>query len=40
MCPEAEKADHEVVSLPIHPRVCEKTARKAVEFAIRYGEAK
>jgi perosamine synthetase len=32
MCPEAEKAAREVVNLPLHPRVSEKTAVKTVEF--------
>jgi perosamine synthetase len=31
-CPQAEKAAQEVVNLPLHPRVDEKTARKTVEF--------
>jgi perosamine synthetase len=31
-CPQAEKAAQEVVNLPLHPRVNEKTARKTVEF--------
>jgi len=32
MCPEAEKASKEVVNLPLHPRVNEKTAVKTVKF--------
>ena len=32
MCPEAEKATEEVVNLPLHPRVNEKTAEKTVQF--------
>jgi perosamine synthetase len=32
MCPEAEKAAGQVVNLPLHPRVNEKTAIKTVEF--------
>jgi len=32
MCPEAEKAAREVVNLPLHRRVNEKTAVKTVEF--------
>ncbi|MHC4555694.1 MAG: DegT/DnrJ/EryC1/StrS family aminotransferase [Planctomycetota bacterium] len=32
MCPEAEKAGHEVVNLPLHPRVNERTVKKSVEF--------
>jgi perosamine synthetase len=31
-CPQAEKAAREVVNLPLHPRVNEKTARRTVEF--------
>ncbi|UCG57506.1 MAG: DegT/DnrJ/EryC1/StrS family aminotransferase [Phycisphaerales bacterium] len=40
MCPEAEKASREVVNLPIHPRVSERTARKSVEFITHFTEAK
>jgi perosamine synthetase len=32
MCPEAEKAAHEVVNLPLHPRASEKTALKTIQF--------
>ena len=32
MCPEAEKASGQVVNLPLHPRVSEKTAQKTVKF--------
>lgn len=32
MCPEAEKAAGQVVNLPLHPRVNEKTAVKTVKF--------
>jgi len=32
MCPEAEKASHHVVNLPLHPRVSEKTAIQTVQF--------
>ena len=32
MCPMAEKASNEVVNLPLHPRVDEKTAKRTVEF--------
>jgi len=39
MCPEAEKAAKEVVNLPVHPRVSEKTAKKTVEFITRYTQA-
>ena len=36
MCPEAEKASNEVVNLPLHPRVDERTARRTVEFITRF----
>jgi hypothetical protein len=36
MCPEAEKASREVVNLPVHPRVTEKTVRKTVEFIAKF----
>ena len=36
MCPEAEKASDEVVNLPLHPRTCEKTAKRSVEFITRF----
>jgi dTDP-4-amino-4,6-dideoxygalactose transaminase len=39
MCPVAEKAAREVVNLPLHPRVSEKTVRRTVEFVVRYGQA-
>jgi len=39
MCPEAEKAAEEVVNLPVHPRVSERTAKKTVEFITRYTQA-
>jgi dTDP-4-amino-4,6-dideoxygalactose transaminase len=32
MCPVAEKASNEVVNLPLHPRVDEKTVKRTVEF--------
>ena len=32
MCPEAEKAAEQVVNLPLHPRVSEKTAAKTINF--------
>jgi perosamine synthetase len=32
MCPEAEQAARQVVNLPLHPRVSEKTALKTIEF--------
>jgi len=40
MCPEAEKAAREVVNLPLHPRVSEKTARKSVNFISRFTQIK
>ena len=36
MCPEAEKASNEVVNLPLHSRVDERTARRTVEFITRF----
>ncbi len=36
ICPQAEKAAREVVNLPMHPRVDEKTARRTVEFITGY----
>ena len=36
MCPEAEKASNEVVNLPLHPRVDEKTTKRSVEFITRF----
>lgn len=36
MCPEAERAAEEVVNLPLHLRVSEKTAIKTVEFIDKY----
>jgi perosamine synthetase len=36
MCPEAEKACNQVVNLPLHPRVSEKTVRKTVEFITQF----
>ena len=36
MCPEAERACNEVVNLPLHPRVNEKTARRTVEFITQF----
>ena len=39
MCPEAEKASREVVNLPVHPRVSEKTVRKTVDFITRFRPA-
>jgi dTDP-4-amino-4,6-dideoxygalactose transaminase len=40
MCPEAEKASREVVNLPLHPRVDEKTAKRTVEFITRFTQVK
>ena len=36
MCPEAERASREVVNLPLHPRVSEKTVQRTVEFISRF----
>jgi len=36
MCPEAEKASREVVNLPVHPRVSEKTVRRTVDFITKF----
>ncbi len=36
MCPQAEKASEEVVNLPVHPRVTEKTVQRTVEFISRF----
>lgn len=36
MCPEAEKAGRQVVNLPLHPRVGEKTVKRTVEFITKY----
>jgi len=36
MCPEAERASSEVVNLPLHPRVTEKTVQRTVEFISRF----
>jgi perosamine synthetase len=38
MCPEAEKAAHETVNLPLHPRVNEKTAVKTVESITSFNQ--
>lgn len=40
MCPEAEKASNEVVNLPLHPRVNERTAKKTVEFITKFTQVK
>ena len=39
-CPQAERAANEVVNLPLHPRVSEKTARKTVDFIVAFTERK
>jgi dTDP-4-amino-4,6-dideoxygalactose transaminase len=39
MCPEAEKAAREVVNLPVHTRVNQRTVRKTVEFIVKFGQA-
>lgn len=36
MCPQAEKASREVVNLPLHLRVNEKTVKRGVEFITRF----
>jgi dTDP-4-amino-4,6-dideoxygalactose transaminase len=36
MCPEGERAAREVVNLPVHRRVSEKTARRTVDFVCRF----
>lgn len=36
MCGEAEKASNEVVNLPLHLRVDEKTAKRTVEFITKF----
>ena len=38
-CPVAERACHEVVNLPLHPRTSEKTARRCVDLICRIGPA-
>jgi dTDP-4-amino-4,6-dideoxygalactose transaminase len=38
-CPQAEKAAWEVVNLPLHLRVSEKTARRTVEFLCQFEQA-
>ena len=37
-CPQAEKAAREVVNLPLHPRVNEKTALRTVEFMTGFNQ--
>ena len=36
MCLEAEEASHQVVNLPLHPRVSQKTAVKTIKFTIGF----
>jgi len=36
MCPVSERACREVVNLPLHPRVSEKTVRRTIEFIARF----
>jgi dTDP-4-amino-4,6-dideoxygalactose transaminase len=37
-CPEGEKAAKEIVNLPLHPRVNEKTAKKTIDFITRFSK--
>ena len=39
MCPEAERAGHEVVNLPLHPRANEEVALKSVDFITGFTQA-
>ena len=39
MCPEAEKASREVVNLPLHPRVSEKTVHRSVEYITKFTQS-
>jgi len=39
-CPQAERAAREVVNLPLHPRVNERTARRTVEFITGFNQIK
>ena len=39
MCPEAEKAAHEVVNLPLHPRTSKKTVERSVDFITGFTQA-
>jgi len=39
-CPESERAADQVVNLPLHPRVSEKTVRQTVDFICRFTQAK
>jgi perosamine synthetase len=38
MCPEGERAAREVVNLPLHARVNERTVKKTVDFITRYSK--
>jgi len=40
MCPEAEKASKQVVNLPVHPRVSEKTVTRTVDFITGFTQTK
>lgn len=40
MCPEAERVSKEVVNLPLHSRVDEKTAKRTVEFITAFTQVK
>lgn len=40
MCPEADKASHEVVNLPCHMRASESTAKRSVAFLAKLANAK
>ena len=40
LCPIAEKACNQIVNLPTHMRVSEKTARKTVDFITQFTQAK
>ena len=39
MCPQAEKASREVVNLPLHPRVNEKTVRRTIDFITSFSSS-
>ncbi len=39
MCPEGERAGREVVNLPVHRRVSQKTARRTVDFICRFEQS-
>ena len=40
MCPEAERASHKVVNLPMHPRANARIAKRSVEFIASIGPAR